>query len=216
MENKETRTIWSSNGTEEYYSSMSKSKLLKECKELGIDTKLMKREIGENIKDMSAWEIASFLAYNWAEDQDYEDFVENVSPMLIDQCYDKKVYLSGVYRTWSGGHEAVSVADEKKLRDIMYPDYDSTSWIEQDSKGIYFTESHHDVPFKGGTKMYMYGFLSEEDYRKAEKVLRGMCSEEDKEDFCMEDIEWYLKEEEYVDTLIESKLLKPLSNKFLE
>ena len=104
-------------------------------------------------------------------DYDYEDLMETVIPEIEKQCYGDMIWFVGNYQRWDGGHDAIGYFDdvEKGIRDVCYPNYDSTAVLSRDENGnVVFSESSHDAPM-GGTSMTLYSFKDRQSYEAADE-----------------------------------------------
>lgn len=165
-----------------------KESLLKEDTQIWKSDTVIDYAYDTDIDELKAELDAMEVDYEgWDEDQirnyfiddpvrgeiEYEDFKYNLLPAIDNQCFGDVLVLFGDSANWQGTRAATKVlhrADD--LERYIYPNYDATTTIYEDDKGIYYTQSTHDTPM-GGTKMYLYSLKGETDLEELDK----WCSE---------------------------------------
>lgn len=202
--------IWASDATSEYYYGMDKDELIGEIKSTtGIEE--FERVYGSDIVEADDDDLRSFLMPNDI-DLDYEDFEDNIMPMIENQCANDVLVLFGSAANWRGAREAGAVISVDEFKDYIYPDYEATSRICSDNGNLYYTQSSHDTPM-GGTIMYLYSFKDNESYEKAS----SLCDEKTDSG----EIEWqgdFKDDADYkeIRMAIDQGFLTPVRNTFNE
>ena len=195
--------IWASNAQREYYYDLSTEELRNEVINMGGEEDF-EFEYDIPVEEAEDDDLLDFLMPDDI-DLDYEDFTENIMPMIENQCEGDVLVLFGSAANWQGSREACAVIKPEEFEHYIYPRYEAISRIYSDNGNLYYTQSSHDTPM-GGTEMYLYSFKSYDDYDKAEEMFA-----EDDGIFGPED--WDYKD---VGNLIKDGLLTPVRNSFNE
>ena len=209
MKLKESKNlVWSSTAQQDYYGRMSKEELISEIEsDFGNFDEFLVWGGFDSIEDVTEDDIREYYLPSDI-DLDYEDFIENIMPMVEKQCndYNETLVLFGSAANWQGSREACAIIRAEDFKDYIYPDYDAHTKIYSDNGALFYTQSSHDTPM-GGTALYLYSFKSDDDYEKASHL----CDTEDWEGDFADDAEY--KE---VGEAIKQGFLTPVRNTFNE
>ena len=198
--------VWSSTAQQDYYFGMSDDELRKEVRSIKSDEEF-EDDFGYSIDEADEDDLLSVLMPDDV-DLDYENFEQNIVPMVEKQCkdYNETLVLFGSAANWQGSREACAIISADEFEDYIYPNYAANTKIYSDNGALFYTQSSHDTPM-GGTAMYLYSFKSDDDYEKASHL----CDTEDWEGDFVDDAEY--KE---VGEAIKQGFLTPVRNTFNE